>query len=295
MFIEILLRKSGFILLFVLFALSVAVKAQGPNPAVDSLPEAPSYAKAFAGSLDSAGMATRGAPAIISTQVPTVPHFRWREALHQSFYFLAIQHSVRMSQAKTRREMAGAFFQNYKQSVAGVHGWGDGDGFLTNYVGHPMQGAISGYIQVQNDPYGIHQQFGGAQQYWNSRLRAMAWAAAYSTQFEIGPLSEATIGNVGKAKGTGGWADFIMTPTGGFGLILAEDALDRYVIRRWEDNASAPKRRFYRLLLNPSRSFANVLRKKVPWHRDTRPLLREIEFFDTYGPPHLSNEASNAP
>lgn len=224
-------------------------------------------------------------PAIISTELPTAsPQFRWRAALQQSFYFVAMQHSVRMSQVKTRRQMAGAFFRNYKQSIEGIHGWGDGDGFLTNYVGHPMQGAISGYIEVQNDPSGIRERFGTTREYWNSRLRAMAWAAAYSTQFEIGPLSEATIGNVGKSKGTGGWADFIMTPTGGFGLILAEDALDRFVISRWEGGASAPRKRFYRMLLNPSRSFANVLRKKVPWHRDTRPFSREIEFFDTYGP-----------
>lgn len=31
-------------------------------------------------------------------------------------------------------------------------------------------------------------------------------------------------------------------------------------------------RGFYRVALNPCRAFANVLRGKTPWHRDTRPL-----------------------
>ena len=291
-------ESTSLILVLIVLGVTGVVNGQGISSAIDSLPEAPSYAKASVGSLESVGTATSDVPAIISTQVPRASHFRWRTALQESFYLLAIQHSVRMSQAKTRREMAGAFFRNYTEFIAGVHGWGDGDGFLANYVGHPMQGSISGYIAVQNDPSAIHVRFGGTRQYWNSRLRAMAWAAAYSTQFEIGPLSEATIGNVGKAKGTGGWSDFIITPTGGFGLILAEDALDRFLISRWEGSASASRKRFYRMLLNPSRSFANVLRKKVPWHRDTRPLRSDSEFFDTYGPFHPSrsdNQGENTP
>jgi hypothetical protein len=170
--------------------------------------------------------------------------------------------------------MGGSFFQDYAKSITNTSGWQDGDGLLTNYVAHPMMGAITSYVEVQNDRDGIEQKFGGSRRYWNSRLRAMAFAAAYSTQFEIGLLSEAAIGNVGLKKGTSGWVDFIMTPTGGFGLMLAEDALDRHVISRWEEHSSAPHKRFYRMLLNPSRSIANLLRRKVPWHRDTRPMYR---------------------
>jgi hypothetical protein len=52
----------------------------------------------------------------------------------------------------------------------------------------------------------------------------MAWAAGYSLQFEIGPLSEASIGNVGMRPQTTGWVDYVVTPLGAFGLIAAEDA-----------------------------------------------------------------------
>src|SRR5215469_14506968 len=27
-----------------------------------------------------------------------------------------------------------------------MHGWSDGDGYYKNYLGHPIQGAVSGYI-----------------------------------------------------------------------------------------------------------------------------------------------------
>jgi len=287
------LRKHLYVLVIVL-NISFGAMAQMPDSGADALPEAPSYVKISADRIDSIGGSTGAPSPIISTQVPPATHFRWGAAFQQSFYFLAIQHSVRMGQQKTQEQMSGAFFQNYADSIAGIQGWGDGDGVATNYIGHPMQGAISGYIEIHNDPAGMYREF-GAQRYWNSRLRAMAWAAAYSTQFEIGPLSEATIGNVGKKKGTGGWVDFIMTPTGGFGLILAEDALDKFVISRWEGTASTPKRRFYRVALNPCRSFANVLRNKVPWHRDTRPLSRGIEFFDTHGSPPVFKDVQSAP
>src|SRR5258705_11255532 len=101
----------------------------------------------------------------------------------------------------------------------------------------------------------------------------MAWAAAYSTQFEIGPISEASIGNVGMKKGTSGWVDFIMTPTGGLGFMLAEDGADRHLISRGESRSSPPRNRLFRLALHPSRTGANFLPRQVPCHRGTRPHL----------------------
>ena len=52
--------------------------------------------------------------------------------------------------------------------------------------------------------------------------------------------------------------------------MVTEDALDKYVIRKWEARTqSVPKRTFFRIALNPARSFANVLRGKGPWYRET--------------------------
>jgi hypothetical protein len=197
--------------------------------------------------------------------------FEWEPAILQSALFLGIEHGFRLTQAKTREELRGPFFSDYFKSVRNIRGWDDGDSIFTSYVAHPMQGAIAGFIQIHNDPNGRDIQVAHDSRYWRSRLKAMGWSAIYSTQFEIGPISEGTIGNVGKKDGTGGLVDFVVTPTGGFGWILAEDALDRYVIRKKEAGTSNLSwRRFYRMALNPTRTFANLLRLKKPWHRDDR-------------------------
>ncbi len=197
--------------------------------------------------------------------------FDWQGAANQSFFFLAIEHGIRMSQGKTRREFSGPFFEDYRNAVSGLGGWGDTDSVFTNYVAHPMQGAVTGYIQIQNDPAGKKLEFGRDPEYWKSRGRAAAWAALYSTQFEIGPVSEASLGNVGKNRGTMGYVDLVMTPVGGLGLIVAEDAIDkRFIIAMESRTNGLNRRRLYRMFLNPQRTFANMLRFKKPWHRDTR-------------------------
>jgi hypothetical protein len=65
--------------------------------------------------------------------------------------------------------------------------------------------------------------------------------------------------------------DLVVTPIGGFGLMLLEDYLDQHLVSRWE-HVGGKKARFYRIALNPSRSIANVLRWKFPSYRDNRPL-----------------------
>lgn len=194
--------------------------------------------------------------------------FRWRPALKQSLLVLSIQHGYAMTQPKTRRALKGEFFHDYIQSVKSLRGWGDGGRFFTNYIAHPMQGSLTGFIQVHNDPTGIKQRFSGSSAYWKSRMKAMAWSAAWSTQFEIGPVSQASIGNVGQS-GKQTYVDLVITPTAGTGLLIAEDAMDKYVVERIERKVN----NFYlkigsRMLLNPTRSIANLLRFKKPWYRD---------------------------
>jgi len=203
------------------------------------------------------------------TETPT--GFHWGPALRQSFLFLGVEHGGRMLQPKTRRHLRGPFWKDYWRSAGSLGGWNDGDTWLTNYLAHPVQGAVAGYIQIQNDPRGITQRFSRESAYWTSRLKALGWSAAYSTQFELGPLSEAALGNVGMTPGTMGYTDLVMTPLPGFGMIVAEDAIDLYLVRRIEDRFSNPNwKRFSRSVLNPQRSVANMLRIKPPWHRDTR-------------------------
>jgi hypothetical protein len=206
------------------------------------------------------------APRLVSSGTPE--HFRWGAAFKQSLLFLSVQHGYALTQPKTRRELGGNFFKDYARSVRSLHGWGDGGRFFTNYVAHPMQGSLLGFVQVQNDPAGARLRFGRSGEYWRSRMKALGWSAAWSTQFEIGPLSQASIGNVG-LHGKQTYVDLVMTPVGGLGLLVAEDALDRYLIERIERRThNTYVRILSRMALNPTRSTANLLRFKKPWHRD---------------------------
>jgi hypothetical protein len=146
--------------------------------------------------------------------------------------------------------------------------WGDTDRWFTNYVGHPTQGAVTGFIWLNNS-HESEVPIGMTRAYLNSRLRATAWAAGYSAQFELGLLSEASIGNVGMNPATAGWVDHVMTPLGGLGILVVEDLLDRFVIQKMEKQTnSRAVRGVLRMLLNPSRTAANVAGMRSAWYRD---------------------------
>lgn len=199
------------------------------------------------------------------------PSFEWQPALKQSFTFLTLQQTFRIgTQTGTREELRGPYFKDWFTSVGNIRGWDDGDSVLANYVGHPMEGAIAGYIQVQNDPRYRKLQFGD-NGYWKSRFKAFIFSAAFSTNYELGPLGDGAIGNVGKQPGTKGAVDLVVTPTLGLGWMVTEDMLDRHLISRIEHKIHSPAARLLiRSWLNPSRSMANVLRGRWPWWRDDR-------------------------
>src|SRR5262245_16990588 len=205
--------------------------------------------------------------------------FNWKGTIQQSLIFLGVMHAFRMvTEQGTRAELKGPFFADYFGSIKGLRGWRDGDPTYVNYVGHPFQGAVSGFIQIQNDPKGRRQEFNlRSKSYWNSRLKAFGWSAAVSVQFELGPLSEASLGNVGlKPSKTSqhpmGYVDLVVTPVVGTAWLVGEDILDRYVISQIESKIG---RRLViiavRGLFNPTRSFANLYRGKWFWYRDYRP------------------------
>ena len=213
-------------------------------------------------------------------EIEKVPGVNWTSLLLQSGLFVGVEHSFRLgTEEGARSALRGRFWPEYVQSVRGLKGWSDGDDFLTNYIGHPMQGSVAGYLFVQNDPRSRRLEFSKHGIYWRSRLKALAWSAVYSTQFELGPAGEAAIGNLGgpNAADAMGYVDLVVTPTGGFIWQVGEDAIDRYVVRWLETKTDV---RIGKILvrgcLNPTRSFANILRFRVPWHRDTRPGVNEL-------------------
>ncbi len=194
---------------------------------------------------------------------------------------MGTEHAARFAwDPPTRRGVNGHYWQDYVKSVQALKHWRDGDPWFINYVGHPIQGSISNYIQIQNDPKGRALEFGWTREYWSSRMKASLWGLAYSTYFEIGfPVSEAALGHVGVEPGRTarqGWVDLVITPTMGAVWMVTEDVLERYVVHPQEHKHPHPwARAILRSALTPSRSFANMLRLKVPWHRDGRGGVRE--------------------
>jgi hypothetical protein len=203
--------------------------------------------------------------------------FHWRPALEQASAFLAVQHAV--DSRYYQGTLKGPFFRDWFRSV-GRSRWGhwdDGDSLVTNNLGHPFMGATAAFIQIQNDPAAPRPRGAFDKSYWKSRARATMFSAAYALQWEIGPVSEASIGNVGShdfvSRRTGkltngtGMTDLVMTPVGGLLWVLAEDALDRHVIARLDGPNHHGAYRAMVSLLNPARSTANLLRGKAPWYR----------------------------
>lgn len=213
-------------------------------------------------------------------KIPSQPinkeNFHWKPALIQSGIFLGIQHGFRMTQDKTTRELGGPFFRDWGRSIRNLRGWGDGDGIFTNYVAHPLQGAATGRIFVNNSDFAKKQEFGKSKAYWESRFKAMAWSAVWSAQFELGPVSEASIGNVGlnKVRGhsTMAYVDLVVTPVVGTGVLIGEDAIDKYVLKNWLERKVGDKNtlKLLRSVLTPTTSVTNLLRGKMPWKRDNR-------------------------
>lgn len=212
------------------------------------------------------------------SQIDDKERFHWKFALIESGVFLGFQHGFRMMQEKTRRELGGSFFRDWAQSVKNLRGWEDSDNFFTNYIAHPGQGAITGRIFINNSDRAKKQEFGKSKKYWESRLKAMAWSAVWSTQFELGPISEATIGNVSLRQKNGhstmAYVDLVMTPVAGTGLVIAEDAVDKYFLRNWLEKKTSNKFviKISRSLFNPMTSIANMLHWKMPWKRSNRSL-----------------------
>jgi hypothetical protein len=283
---------------------STANLIDGPQPhldisAADSSPSSSSYQgqffRPYYTSTDTYDVVALGGRTVHHPEM--VEPFHWKGLLLQSLSFDMLQNVTRVMTAdqKDRHLLLNKpFWSNYWASLQqfNMRRWNDGDSIQVNYIGHPMQGAISGYILVQNDPRGRNLEISRSREYWRSRFRAFLWTTVYSTQWEIGPLGETAIFNQGgftypircsKHPGTPdycenpnttytnntGWVDFIITPMVGTLWLMGEDAIDRYIsdplVHRSPDNFGW---KVVRSSLNPPRSLANMLRGRYPWYRD---------------------------
>lgn len=220
--------------------------------------------------------------------------YHWSGLIAQSLFFNAVESTFRIANDDQIRRLVARkpFWHDYFASMRqfNMGRWNDGDDFLTNYVGHPIHGAVAGFIEIQNDPTGRQQEIRATHDYWMSRFKGFLWATAFSTYSEIGPTGEAGIGNEGgwtypigpchrpcpqfnpqtwKYTNNTGWVDFVITPVVGSLWMLAEDTVDRYISDRVQgDRRSAAFPLILRGALNPARTMANAMRFKLPWYRD---------------------------
>lgn len=252
----------------------------------------------------SAGTDTNPANAFVSNSATQrTEKFHWGRALFESFVFLSIEQSYVVHEDYRWVVVENGvpfnhYWRDYKQSLnSWIHaGWNDGDPLMYGYLGHPIQGAMTEFIQIQNDPRGRYLELENSKEYWHSRLRAFVWNAVYSTQWNIGPLSELTVEKYGTQarppwNQDGSWPcthkpcyngtgqiDLVMTPLGGTVWMLGEDFLDHDLIRRLEGST---QNRFLidvtRCALNPIRGGANILHGKAPWFRASRD-ARQVYF-----------------
>ena len=212
--------------------------------------------------------------------------------LWESLAFTGVEDTFRLFTDPYMRELVvdKPYWADYKASMGqwNMRRWNDGDDFLVDDIGHPMQGAISAFIEIQNSPRQRDLRIGKSKEYWRSRFLSMMWATVFSTQQKIGPLGEAALGSAGgytytqncaypcpsyipgvtKYTNNTGWTDFITTPTIGQLSVMLEDFLDLEVSDRLQRNhIQAPFPKIVRGALNPSRTFANAMRWRKPWYR----------------------------
>src|SRR6516225_11961827 len=206
----------------------------------------------------------------------------WKQAFVESLLYTGIMHGFNVTtEAGTRDTLNGHWFQNYARSVSELRGWSDSDMFMAPYVGHPLEGSIFGYIFRQNDGKYRNVQWGDGRDYFLSLLRSMAWSAVWHTQWKIGPISEASIGNV-MLHASPGFITLVDTPTLGMIDMIAEDAADRYLVMNLENHTSNRAIIILaRSFLSPGRSFANAMSFHLPWRRETRLPLFQSDAYET--------------
>ncbi len=189
----------------------------------------------------------------------------WRSLVRDSIVLLLAQHTVRLTfEESTRESLAGPFFEEWFASAGSLCCWNDGDRKTTNYLWHPLLGSTTSFVFANNHRASQETPIGSNRHYWKAKGAQAIYSFIYEINFELGPLSEASIGNVGLQPGQMTYCDFVVTPGIGLLISIAEDAARLHIIDRvkrshlyWGNTLA--------VLLNPTRSVANVMGGKRPW------------------------------
>ena len=187
----------------------------------------------------------------------------------------------------------GDWFQRWINSAANWKWgqWNDDNPVLDDYVGHPMMGAITNDLWIQNDPKSMTLVQSNTWPYWRRMLRATAFTTIYHFEWKLGPIGEAGIGHTGdhllgeaNLYGTGD-VELVTTPVIGGLWTMAEDAIDKHIITHIEDHPRNPFVLLGFSVLTPARGTANILRFRPPWYRDTR-VVKAASFWSDPPPPY---------
>ncbi len=221
----------------------------------------------------------------------------WRQMFISSALYLAFQNAGNLYTGYWYRyeTMTGKWWDRYIASVDGWlwDKWSDNNGVLDDYVGHPMMGAITNDIWRQNDPKAMSIEQGNNWLYYRGLLRATAYSTIFSFEWKLGPIGEASIGHNGDhyyhdqgiVTNETGWVDLVTTPIGGTLWTMAEDALDRHLVRRIEEKPRNPFTLLGISFLTPAQGAANILRFRPPWYRDSR-TVKAASFWGDPPPPY---------
>ncbi|MFP5229100.1 MAG: acyloxyacyl hydrolase, partial [Acidobacteriota bacterium] len=277
-------------------------------PAASVLPEAPE--PNFPGAPRAATLESSSVVAVSRTQ-PRVPpedcsldtshsqHCRvhWHQLIIEGTLFNAFLDAGNLYTGYWYRweTTHGDWFDRWINSAAGWswNRWPDYNPFLDDYVGHPMMGAITNDIWIQNDPRSMRVTQSSTWPYWRSLLRAGTFSTAYSFWWKLGPTGEASIGHNGDhlipdASGKHysnetGWVELVTTPVGGALWTMAEDAMDKHVVAPIEGSGRNPFGLLGLSFLEPAHATANILRFRPPWYRDDRVVKAKTFWSDPPG------------
>jgi hypothetical protein len=192
----------------------------------------------------------------------------WRGLIAQSLFFNAVESGFRIANDDqiryliVRKPVWHDYFASMRQFNMGR--WNDGDNLLTNYVGHPMQGAVSCRARsalsskcrttlwdvsrrsVQRMTIGsAGSKVSSGRRSLVPAPRSVLLARLGSATRADGPIRlETVIGpaqynpKTWKTTNNTGWVDFVITPTLGSVWMVAEDTIDRYVSDRMQGGES---------------------------------------------------------
>ncbi len=261
-----------------------------------TLPDAPMPAAAVEGANDATSSIVavsppqeRVTPEDCAMDTTHSPHCRvhWHQLIISTTLFNAFEDTGNLYTGYWYRweTTHGDWFDRWINSAAGWRWnvWNDANPVLDDYVGHPMMGAITADLWIQNDPKSMTVDPSNTWPYWRRALRAGAYSAAYSFEWKLGPTGEAGFGHNGDhyyydssyKNGTEltnetGWVTLVTTPVGGVLWTMAEDQLDKHIVAPAEGPGRNPFAMLGLSFLEPAHATANLFRFRPPWYRDDR-------------------------